>query len=733
MSAALSGSLLPDTGTFRAPVRLQLEAVECGAASLAMILAYHGRHVPLETLRGDCGVSRDGAKAGAILRAAREYGLIARGFRKEPAELAAIPLPAILFWDFNHFVVLEGFQGGDAWVNDPAFGRRRVPGAEFDEAFTGVVLTFEQGEDFRPGGTPPSALRSLSRHLEGLSAPVALAALLGVALVLPGVAMPWLIGRFVDEVLAARMPGMAETLLAGLVMAALAQGLLLWLQGRVLTRAFTRTALRSATRFVTHALSLPMDFFVQRSAGEVSARVALNDRVAEAVSADLSHLLLDLLTATFYLVMMFHLSPGLATLAVACLATQFAALRAIDRRAEGIANRLSVQAGRAAGLATSGLANIESIKAGGQEGALFQRWLGLQAQVANTALESQRATLALMQVPAVMSLVANVAVLAIGAMRIMQGTMTVGDLVAFQVLLAGLTAPVLALFGAARDVQTLRGDVARVDDVLDHTPEPGLGHAGTDASATGPSSLTFDRVSFGYARGGPPLIEDFSLTLEAGHRVALVGGSGSGKSTLARLAAGLYRPTSGEVLFDGKPRDEWPREALARAVAYVDQDVVLFEGSVRDNLTLWDSDVTDEAILRAARDAGIEGEIGSRPGGLGAPLEEGARNLSGGQRQRLEIARALARDPSILILDEATSALDPTTEAIVEANLRQRQIACLVIAHRLSTVRDADEIVVLDAGKVVERGTHGSLMAMGGRYAALVSGEGADMLAGDDK
>ncbi len=725
--SAPTASRLPDTPVARVPTILQLEAVECGAAALGMVLAHHGRHVPLEALRSDCGVTRDGSKAGGILRAARGYGLVARGFRKEPAELAALPLPAIVFWNFNHFVVLEGFHEGHAWLNDPAIGRRRVDAAAFDEGFTGVVLTFEKGPEFAPGGEPPSVLRSLARHLEGVAPAVTLAVVLGLALVAPGLALPWLMGRFVDEVLAARLPGVAETLLAGLLVAALARGILSWLQARVLTTAFTRTALASATRFFSHALALPMDFYVQRSPGEIASRVELNEQVAQTVSADLAHLVLDLVTAAFFLFLMLRLDVGLTALVAGCLAFELAALRAINRRMEGVSQRLSVQGGKLAGMASGGLSNIESIKAGGQEGALFLKWLGLQVQFANTVVEAQRSTLALMQVPAAAGLVAQLGVLGLGAARIMQGAFSVGDLVAFQVLLAGFTAPVHALFLAARQVQSLRGDTARIDDVLNHSPEPGVAVAGNPAAAaTGarPASLEFRDVTFGYGRGAPPLVEGFSLKVESGRRVALVGASGSGKSTLARLAAGLYRPWSGEILFDGRPRESYAREELARAVSYVDQDVVLFEGTVRDNLTMWDPAADDEVIRAAARHAAIEDEIGALAGGLDAPLQEGARNLSGGQRQRIEIARALARGPSILILDEATSDLDPAAEAIVEANLRKRGTTCLVIAHRLSTVRDADEILVLADGRVVERGTHAQLAAIeGGRYAALVASE----------
>ncbi len=470
-----------------------------------------------------------------------------------------------------------------------------------------------------------------------------------------------------------------------------------------------------------------MDFFVQRSPGEIASRVTLNEQVAETVSADLAQLVLDLLTAVFFLVLMLRLDTGLTAIVAGCLAVEIVALRAVNLRTDGISRRLSVQAGKLSGMATGGLSNIESIKAGGQEGALFLKWLGLQVQFANSAVELQRVSLALMQVPSVTGLVATLGVLGLGALRIMEGAFSVGDLVAFQVLLAGFTAPVHALFLAARKIQSLRGDMARVDDVLNHAPEPGVAVVEDPVSAVSgarPRSLEFRDVTFGYGKGSAPLVAGFSLKIENGQRVALVGASGSGKSTLARLAAGLYRPWSGEILFDGLPRESYVRDELARAVSYVDQDVVLFEGTVRENLTMWDPMAEDVVIHAATRHAAIEEEIGVREGGLDAPLQEGARNLSGGQRQRIEIARALARGPSILILDEATSALDPATEAVVEDNLRRRGTTCLVIAHRLSTVRDADEILVLDKGQVVERGTHAQLAAIeGGHYAALVASE----------
>jgi NHLM bacteriocin system ABC transporter peptidase/ATP-binding protein len=720
---------LPETPLARTPTILQLESVECGAAALAMILAYHGRHVPLEQMRVDCGVSRDGSKAGGLLRAARAHGMVARGFKKEPDAIAELALPAIVFWNFNHFVVLEGFRDGRAWLNDPARGRRSVDAAQFDQAFTGVVLTFERGPEFEPGGFAPSVWRSLRQYLEGYRAAIGAAFFIGLLLVIPGLAMPWLLGRFVDQVLVAKVDGVAAPLLLGLIAAAIARALLVALQARLLMNTFGRAARASASRFLARALALPMTFYSQRSAGEIAARVDLNERVAETISADLAHLALHFVTAAFFLALMVRLNGGLTLVVVACLAVEILAWRALAHRTAEISQELSVQAGKLAGTATGGLANIESIKAGGQESALFLKWIGLQIQYINASIRAQRYLLTIGQAPALLGLAAHLTVLGLGATLIMKGGFSVGDLVAFQVLLAGFTAPVHELFAHTQKLQTLRGDLARLDDVLHHATEEGVDIARRDSGTRAPKiagAVEFRNVAFGYNRGEAPLVHDFSLVLKPGGRVALVGASGSGKSTLARLAAGLYGPWSGEILFDGAPRAAYERAHLAAAVAYVDQDVMLFEGTVRDNLTLWEP-ASDAALLQALRDAAIETEVLAREGGLDAPLQEGARNLSGGQRQRLEIARALVRNPAVLILDEATSALDPASEASVEANLRRRNVTCLVVAHRLSTVRDADEILVLDRGRVVERGTYAELKAMNGRFSELVASEASDV------
>jgi len=713
---------LASTRARRTPTVLQLESVECGAASLAMILGYYGRHEPLESLRLACGVTRDGSKAGSILRAARSFGLNAKGYKKEPAELAAMTFPMIVFWNFNHFLVVEGFRAGRVYLNDPARGRRTVSAEEFDHGFTGVALAFEPGAAFRPGGIAPSVARSLARYLQGVRTALAFLVMLGLALVVPGMLIPMLSSRFIDEVLVAHSADMVVPFLAGLSLTAVARAALAWLQARQLTIAHAQSAIAAASRFFAHALRLPAEFYTQRSAGEIASRVDLNERVADTVSGDLSQVLLNCITAVFFLVMMFVYERDLALIAVVAVALELAVWRVITERTAELSQHMSVQAGKLAGASVNGLANIESIKASAREDGLFAKWMGLQTQYVNSAVRAQGIALALGQVPTLLSLAVNLAILGIGSLRIIEGEFTVGGLVAFQTLLASFAAPAHALLGLNQKIQTLRGDLTRLDDVLNY-PAEGLDDAAAIPGAVAPTGgFELRDVSFGYNRNEPPLIENVSLTLAPGRRVAIVGASGCGKSTLARLVVGLYRPWSGAILFDGRPRGAWSRASLAASLAFVDQDVVLFEGTIRDNLAMWDPGITDAAIEQAARDACIHDVVMERAGAYAAPVEEGGRNWSGGQRQRLELARALAVNPRTLVLDEATSALDAATERAVQENLRRRGCACLIVAHRLSTVRDAEEIIVLDRGRVAERGTHDELIGIaGGHYARLVA------------
>ncbi len=712
----------------RSPTVLQMEAVECGAAALAIVLAHHGRWVPLEELRVACGVSRDGSKASNVVKAARGYGLAAKGFKKELAALRSLALPAILHWNFNHFVVLDGFRKGRVFLNDPATGPREVTEEELDQAFTGVVLTFEPGPEFQRQGDPPRLIPALRRRLAGSRAALVFVLLAGLALAIPGLVVPVFSKIFVDSVLLENRRDWLPALLFAMGAAALLTGALTWIQQVYLLRLETRMAVGSSSRFLWHVLRLPTEFFSQRYAGDISSRVAINDRVAQLLSRDLATNALGAVMVIFFAAVLFQYDAVLTLVGIAVVSLNVAALRYVSRRRVDGNRRLVQDQGKLLGTAIGGLQTIETLKATGGESDLFGRWAGFQAKVVNGQQELERYTQILDAFPPLLSAVNTALILGLGGLRVMNGSLTLGGLVAFQLLMAAFIGPVNRLVSLGGRLQMVEGDMNRLDDVLRYRIDPSAGSGSAEPPPAGApvrlrGSLELREVSFGYSRLDPPLIESFSLTLKPGSRVALVGSSGSGKSTLSRLVTGLYEPWNGEILLDGRRRSETPAGVLTHSLAAVDQNVFLFEGTVRENLTLWDATIPLPEVVAAAKDACIHEDIAARPGGYQSPVEEGGANWSGGQRQRLEIARALVGRPSVLVLDEATSALDPTTESRIDENLRRRGCTCLIVAHRLSTIRDADEIVVLEKGKVVQRGNHDELKAIAGPYARLISAE----------
>ncbi len=712
----------------KTPTIMQMEAVECGAASLAMILGYHGKWVPLEELRLRCGVSRDGSKASNLLKAARSYGLTSKGFNKEPENLRTMSLPMVVFWNFNHYLVVEGFRNGKVYLNDPAAGKRVVSDEEFDLSFTGVALTFELGAEFKKGGQPQSVLAALKRRFVGLNDAIAYLVLVGVALVLPGLVVPVFSSVFIDKLLISGMDSWLKPLLLGIVITALLRVALTWLESYYLLRVRTQIALASASKFFWHVLRLPVEFYTQRSPGEISSRVGINDKVAGMLSGDLAKAFLAVIQAVFFAALMFFYDVWLTLISIVVVSINVFVMQQISQKTKEASQKLAIDGGKVFGATMSGLRVMETVKSSGGESSFFSKWAGYQAKYVNSEQAMARVGLVMGSLPALLTVLNGLLILGVGGMRVIDGHLSIGMLVAFQSLAASFTGPVQSLVGLGKKMLEVQGDMNRLDDVMQYREDPWLNRGplpqtkGGQVAAKLAGKVELNNISFGYNPAGSALVENFNLVLNPGERVAIVGPSGCGKSTISRLVMGLYEPWGGSIKFDDQPREAFGRYEFFNSVALVDQDIVLFEGSIRDNLSMWDKSVSDQDVIQAAKDACIHDVIMSRPGGYDSKLEENGVNMSGGQRQRLEIARALATNPRILVMDEGTSALDPATEQQIDENLRRRGCACIIIAHRLSTIRDADEIVVLSYGHIVERGTHDNLIQIdGGFYSRLIA------------
>ncbi len=709
----------------RTPTVIQMEAVECGAASLKIVLGYYGRIASLEELRLACGVSRDGVKASNVLKAARQYGLTSKGLKAEPERLGDLRLPFIVFWNFNHFLVVEGIKGRKYYLSDPATGPRVVGAEEFNQAFTGVVLTFEKGPEFKRGGRNPSLIRALASRLKGSHLALWYVLLASFALVIPGLAIPTFTKIFVDNYLIQHAEHWLTPLLLAMAGTAILRAILTHLQLSSLLRLENRLAVSTTGKFFWHILRLPIEFFAQRAPGELVARIEINDKVAGLLSGQLATNAVNFVMVGFYALLMFQYDALLTAIGILTAVLNLAALRYVSRRRMDDNRRLLQDQGKLWGVTMGGLLMIETLKSTGSESDFFARWSGNHTKVLNMQQQLGVSSQLLSTVPPLLSGINAALVLGIGGYRVMDGLLTMGMLVAFQSLMGSFIDPVNKLTELGGNIQKTEGEMYRLDDVLRYRPDPLVSESGR---AVEPEKLTAQlmgylelrNISFGYSRLEPALIQNFSLRLTPGDRVAIVGSSGSGKSTVAKLVAGLYQPWEGEILFDGEPRSTWPRELIDNSLAMVDQDVSLFEGSVRENLTMWDASISELDVVQAARDAQIHDDLVTRSGGYNYAIEELGRNFSGGQRQRMEIARALANNPRLLILDEATAALDAKTEQLVDDALRRRGCTLLIVAHRLSTIRDCDEIIVLERGKVVERGTHDVMAGADGPYARLI-------------
>ncbi len=714
----------------KVPTILQMEATECGAATLAMILAHYGMWVPLEKLRAECGVNRDGSKASNVIRAAIARNCDAQGYRLTTDDILDVMdegvFPMIIHWEFNHFVVLEGIIGETAYLNDPAMGRRTVPLEEFRTSYTGISILLEPKESFRKEGSRYNVFKDIANKLMEDKWTALFIFILEFCAIIPGLASPVMSQIFMDDILTRKHLDWMFNFCLAMTAAFILSGIMSWLRAVVLTRWQQKLTLADSSSYFWHLLKLPMQFFHQRYAAEVAGRVGFNASIAGVLSGPAATAVLDLLVAVFYLLLLLQYNVTLTMIGLAFSSVELVLFFSMRRHLTDLNMRIQQDSGKAYGVSMNGLRMIETIKANGDEADFFTKWAGYQTKVLSASQATALWSMSVRLLPTLLSGINGALIMTIGGFSIMDGTLTAGMFMAFQQLMGSFQAPVNALLGLGSTLQTTEMQMQRLNDVRRyetdslHFPsqeeEAGKSFPGERLSG----ELTIDSVKFGYSPLEAPLLSDFHLHAAPGDWIAVVGASGSGKSTLAKIVTGLYEEWEGTVAFDGIPRREVPKMVLQNSLSAVDQDIFLIAGTVAENIALFDSSVRKADIIQAAKDACIHEDIMQLEGGYESKIVEGGANFSGGQRQRLEIARALAVNPSILVLDEATSALDPLTEKTVLDNIRHRGCTCIIVAHRLSTIRDCDEIIVLSKGCIAERGRHKEMMLHDGSYKRLI-------------
>ena len=720
----------------KTPTILQMEALECGAASLSMILSYYKKYVSLEELRIECGVSRDGTRASNLIKAAKHYGLEAKGFKMEVDVLRGLKAPAIIFWNFNHFVVYEKFKRHSVVINDPALGRRSVDLDEFDESFTGVVLTFFPGPNFVPSGEKPKIWNRLKKRLGGLASIFTFLGFLSFFYFIPGFVYPAFSRFFIDEILVKNSMNLLKPLLVVMAVTCVVSTVLQAIQNSVLMRFQVRLSLSSASKFINQIFRMPMQFFVQRLPGELCNRISSCDSIASLISNQLIGVVINLFSSVFFLILMLMYDIPLTVISVLLTFLVLVIFKVTSERVKNKSFKIEMEGGKLSGITMSGIEMIESLKASGAENDYFMQWSGQQAKVIMENQRLLRSNTANSILPQTVSQIQSILIMSIGALRVMDGHLTIGMLMAFQLLQSNFASPINSFLSLGASLLSANADMQRIDDVMEY-PTPKIfkddfKKKGQEEENSGAIKafyapirkldgyISLKNAVFGYSPLAAPLINGLNIEFTPGKRIALVGATGSGKSTIGKLISATYPLWSGELLFDGKPLSEIERKVFAASVSVVNQTISLFEGTIKDNITMWNSTIPEEVYIQAAKDACIHDVITSRQGGYFSMVREGGRNFSGGQRQRLEIARALATNPRIIIMDEATSALDAITEQKVDQNIRRRGCTSIIIAHRFSTIRDSDEIIVLDHGNIVQRGSHEELMEQGGIYSELV-------------
>ena len=702
------------------PVIMQMEMVECGAASLGMVLAYHKKWLPLEQLRKDCGVSRDGCSAKQLLLAGRSYGMEANAYKLDEDELQG-ETPAIIHWNFNHFVVYKGKRGNTHYLNDPGRGKVKVTQEEFDRAFTGIALVFEPTEAFQPGGSRASILGFVKRRLKNTQAAAFFIFVTGLLAAIVGIATPLFSQIFMDDILSGKNPDWFKPFMAAFLAVIGVNVLTEWLEGIYSRKYNAAMALEANSNFFWHLLRLPMDFFSQRYVGDLILRQKSNQNIAATLVQQLAPLAIQMMLLVLYLTFMLRYSVWLTLIGLGAMLLNIGLASYISTKRVDVTRVFERDMGKYYGVTMSCLDNIETIKAAGAENGFFNHWVGYFTNMHNSEARADRRDQLYGIWPELLQALTGNAILLLGAYMIMDGQFTIGMLLAFQGFMTGFTAPAQQLFSATEMMIEMRTQMERVEDVLKYPVQQQSTEARQDGSGKLRGRIELKNVSFGYNSFSQPQIKNFSMTVEPGKSVAFVGTSGCGKSTLAKLITGLYQPWEGEILFDGRYRQEINDDEFTNSIAMIDQNVVMFDDTIMANIKMWDSSIEDFAMVLACRDAQIREDVVSRPEGFNTHLVKGGKNFSGGQLQRIEIAAALAREPVILIMDEATSALDAETEKRIMDSIRMMGVTLIVIAHRLSTIRDCDEIVVLEKGEVVERGTHQELLEKDGVYKQLVA------------
>ena len=717
-----------DNRRVKVPTVLQMEATECGAAALAMVLAHYKMWVPLEKLRQECGVNRDGSKASNVIRAARNRNCKANGYKWTASRILELIdqniFPLIIHWEFNHFVVLEGIKNGTAYLNDPAMGRRTVPLDEFRTSYTGIAMLIYPGENFQKEGHRYNVFKDIAQKLFQDKWAALFVFILELCAIIPGLASPVMSQIFLDDILTKKHPDWMFNFTLAMTVSFIVSGVMAWLRAVVLTEWQRKLTLADSSSYFWHLLRLPMAFFHQRYAAEVAGRVSFNMSIAGVLSGPAATAVLDFVVAIFYLLLLLQYNVILTLIGIAFSSVEIILFFAMRRHLTDLNMKIQQDSGKAYGVAMNGLRMIETIKANGDESDFFTKWAGYQTKVLHSSQETTLWAMSIKLLPTLLGGINGALIMTFGGFSIMDGALTAGMFTAFQSLMGSFQAPVNALIGLGSTLQTTEMQMQRLNDVRKYEIDE-LNFPADDDKRTFPKDrlsgeLTLKNLNFGYSPLEKPLLENFNLNLKPGGWVAVVGASGSGKSTLAKVVTGIYKEWSGEIRFDGVEREKIPRAVILNSVSAVDQDIFLITGTVAENIALFDDSVRKSDIIQAAKDACIEEDILKLEGGYDAQVSEGGLNFSGGQRQRLEIARALCLNPALLVLDEATSALDPVTEQNILNNIRHRGCSCLIVAHRLSTIRDCDEIIVLSHGKIVERGTHREMIQHDGPYKRLI-------------